>query len=183
MTKVFIGGSRRISRINEMVRKRLDTIMAKHFPVLIGDANGADKAVQSYLLKSNYAAVEVFCMARGCRNNLGNWPTRVISATPDKRGFDYFSLKDEEMTKESSVGLMLWDGTSRGTLTNVSRMVRQHKPVVVYVAPKRIFETVKTEADLDRFTAHNFGQEHQTVGKITKSVRSKPNRTAPERAA
>ena len=46
MTAVFIGGSRRISRINVDVRARLDRIVENRLPILIGDANGADKAVR-----------------------------------------------------------------------------------------------------------------------------------------
>jgi hypothetical protein len=41
------------------------------------------------------------------------------------------------MAQEATVGFMLWDGESRGTLLNVLRLVAQEKPVVVYVAPER----------------------------------------------
>jgi hypothetical protein len=40
MTKVFIGGSRGVSQLNAEVRQRLDTILSKGFPIVIGDANG-----------------------------------------------------------------------------------------------------------------------------------------------
>jgi hypothetical protein len=43
--KVFIAGSRWLSRLSADVRSRLDTIIEKGFTILIGDANGADKAV------------------------------------------------------------------------------------------------------------------------------------------
>jgi hypothetical protein len=36
------------------------------------------------------------------------------------------------MAAQATVGLMLWDGESRGTLLNVLRLVAQGKPVVVY---------------------------------------------------
>jgi hypothetical protein len=38
---------------------------------------------------------------------------------------------------------MLWDGRSRGTLTNIVHLVREGKPVVVYVAPERSFYTLR----------------------------------------
>ena len=44
-----IGGSRRITRLEAEVRRRLDRIVEKGLPVVIGDANGADRAVQRYL--------------------------------------------------------------------------------------------------------------------------------------
>ena len=49
MKAVFIGGSRRISRLNAEVRSRLDRIVDQKLPVLVGDANGADRSVQQYL--------------------------------------------------------------------------------------------------------------------------------------
>ena len=57
MTKVFIGGSRRVSRFNAQIRERLDNIMEKGFPIVMGDANGADKAVQQYLHSKHYQNV------------------------------------------------------------------------------------------------------------------------------
>ena len=49
MTTVFIGGSRSITRLNDTIRSRADNIMRQRFAIVIGDANGADKVVQSYL--------------------------------------------------------------------------------------------------------------------------------------
>jgi hypothetical protein len=51
VTGVFIGGSRHITRLEAVGRRRLDRIVEKGLPVVIGDANGADKAVQRYLLQ------------------------------------------------------------------------------------------------------------------------------------
>ncbi len=99
MTKVFIGGSRRISRLNSEGRQRLDRIIEKRFPVLIGDANGADKVVQTYLRDRGYDRVEVFCMDGVCRNNVGDWPTRIVSGSEGAKGFEYYSTKDEEMAR------------------------------------------------------------------------------------
>jgi hypothetical protein len=55
------------------------------------------------------------------------------------KGFDYYSLKDRAMAETAEYGLMLWDGKSKGTVNNVVNMPRDHKPVVVYVAPTRQF--------------------------------------------
>lgn len=49
MTKVFIAGSRQIARLPAEVKNRIDTMVDKGFQILVGDANGADKAVQRYL--------------------------------------------------------------------------------------------------------------------------------------
>ena len=120
MTKVFIGGSRHVSRLNAQVRKRIDNIIEKEFPILIGDANGADKAVQQYLHSNHYKNVEVFCSDGICRNNIGDWEIRSISVGTRKRNVQFYSAKDRIMAQEATFGLMLWDGKSIGTLLNVA---------------------------------------------------------------
>ena len=143
-TKVFIAGSRRVSRLNNDVRHRIDNILDKSFTVIVGDANGVDKAVQRYISSRNYSDVVVFCMEGGCRNNIGDWQTRKITAAdPGRRDFAYYSTKDRAMVEEADYGLMLWDGRSRGTLTNIVHLVREGKPVVVYIAPDRSFYTLR----------------------------------------
>src|SRR3989304_5887876 len=125
MTKVFIGGSRRVSTLNKHDEQRVDNIIEKGFTVVVGDANGVHTAVQQYLASKHHEKVVVFCMAGQCRNNLGKWPTRNITAAPSACGFAYFSTKDRVMVEEADYGLMLWDGKSRGALTNIVDLVRQ----------------------------------------------------------
>jgi hypothetical protein len=57
------------------------------------------------------------------------------------------------MAKEATVGLMIWDGESRGTLLNVLRLLTQDKKVVVYVNPRRTFIDVRTHQDFERLVA------------------------------
>src|ERR1700683_1635792 len=54
MINVFIGGSRRITRLPSLVEARLDNIVSKGFTILVGDASGADTLVQKYLSDRNY---------------------------------------------------------------------------------------------------------------------------------
>lgn len=145
---VFVAGSRQISRLPAEVKGRLDTMVEKGFQILVGDANGADKAVQTYLAAKAYRSVLVHCMERHCRNNVGLWPTREVAAPKGVRGFDFYSLKDRVMADAAEYGLMLWDGKSKGTINNVVNLSRDHKPVVVYVSPTRQFRTIKSFADL-----------------------------------
>ncbi len=150
MTKVFLGGSRKISRINADLRQRLDRLIDNRLEVVVGDANGADKAVQGYLRSKNYNCVEVFCSGRICRNNIGHWPVRTIAAD-NRKGREFYSIKDQAMAEEAAYGLMIWDGKSLGTLMNVLRMVDRNKTVVVYVNPAKAFLDIKSEADFYRF--------------------------------
>jgi hypothetical protein len=145
---VFVAGSRQISRLPAEVKTRLDTMIEKGFQILVGDANGADKAVQRYLADRSYPNVLVHCMKNHCRNNVGNWPTSQVVAPPGAKGFAYYSVKDRAMAEAAEYGLMLWDGKSKGTVNNIVNLSRDHKPVVVYVAPQRRFLTVKTFDDL-----------------------------------
>ena len=48
------------------------------------------------------------------------------------------------MAEAVEYGLMLWDGKSYGTtINNVVNLSRDRKPVVLYIAPKNQFITVK----------------------------------------
>jgi len=144
MTKVFIGGSRAISRLSSDIRRRLDRIVEKQLQVLIGDANGADRAVQQYLKNKAYQRVLIFCTNGHCRNNLGNWPVVPVRVTQKKRDFAYFAAKDERMTQDASVGFMIWDGQSRGTEANIVRLLQSNKKVVVYAQPLKVFATLSS---------------------------------------
>ena len=148
---VFIGGSRRISKLTQEVRDRLDRIIEKELHVLVGDANGADRAVQLYLKEHGYENVDVFCVPGHCRNNAGSWPVHEIPTPKGLRGAEMYTVKDKAMTDRAECGLMLWDGKSSGTLANVIRLIEQEKPVVIYQADARDFKTLKTRPDLELF--------------------------------
>jgi hypothetical protein len=148
MTCVFVAGSRAVSRLNSQVRERLDNIMKQNFTVLVGDANGADKAVQQYLAKCHYCKVLVYSM-EACRNNVGEWPTRAHTGEPgSKRDRHYYSIKDEAMARDATCGFMLWDGVSKGTLTNVVNLLNAHKKTLLYLSPKKLFFKLRGFEDL-----------------------------------
>lgn len=151
MKKVFLSGSRRLSRLPSEVQQRLDEMIRRELTILVGDANGADKAIQTYFAEQHYANVLVFCTAGDCRNNVGHWPIRAVDAPHRVRDFAFFTAKDAAMADEADVGLALWDGQSSGTIVNVARLVARAKPAVVYVAPLKTFATMKTPDDLVGF--------------------------------
>ena len=149
MTKVFFGGSRKLSTLDHAIRQRADNIVAKRFEVLIGDANGADRAMQKYLAEKSYKNVVVFCMDGVCRNNLGNWQTKIVTSDSDKKDFSYFATKDKEMSDQADYGFMLWDGKSKGTLNNIINLLQANKYVLVYFSPSKEFVTLKSPSQLD----------------------------------
>jgi hypothetical protein len=153
MTKIFIGGSRRVSRLSPQVRKRIDNIIEGNFPILVGDANGADKAVQSYLHSKQYSNVEIFCSEGECRNNVGSWKVRNVPAVTRERNAQFYSAKDRLMTHEADIGFMIWDGKSAGTLLNAMRLVSLQKKVVVYIVPERRFREFRRHDEWQTFFA------------------------------
>ena len=110
MSTVFIGGSRKISRLPAEVIARMDRMIAQDFAIVVGDANGADKAVQGYLASWSYARVEIFCSGDSPRNNVGAWPLRAVAVPRGARGFAFYTQKDRVMAEEADYGLMIWDG-------------------------------------------------------------------------
>ncbi|MBC7910765.1 MAG: hypothetical protein H7Y30_09720 [Pyrinomonadaceae bacterium] len=139
MTKVFISGSREVSKLNKDLKTRINNIIQNGFLILIGDANGADKAVQKYLSEQDYSNVIVFCMRGQCRNNIGSWKSKRVEVTEDKKGFDYYSIKDLEMAKETDYGFLIWDAKSKGTLNNAINLLKLNKKILIYFYPDKNF--------------------------------------------
>ena len=152
MKRVFLGGSRKVSRLNDTIRKRLQEIADRDLEVVVGDANGADRALQAQLAAWNYPRVTVYHVGRAPRNNVGGWPTRQIETPRGAKGFAFYTVKDRAMAYDADCGLMLWDGESRGTLSNVEVLTEQGKAVAVYLAPQRRFKNVRSAEDLRALT-------------------------------
>lgn len=142
MTTVFLSGSRGISRLNDKVRDRVKNMINKEFRIIIGDANGADKALQKYLSDLHYSNVMVFCSGQICRNNVGHWDIRQVTVDAKLRGRAFYTQKDKEMASEADYGFILWDGKSAGSINNVLELLKREKTVVVYFSPDKIFCTI-----------------------------------------
>lgn len=153
-----------------MVRLRIDRMITQKLPIVIGDANGADKAVQAYLASHGYGAVEVFCVRGSCRNNLGGWKVREVSAPHSRRDFAFYASKDEEMAKDAAVGFMIWDGKSFGTLANAFRLFDQGKKVVVFVSSEEAFVTIRSQGDWNRFIAGCDPDLRERLAKIAQAT-------------
>jgi adenine-specific DNA-methyltransferase len=180
MSKIFIGGSRHVSRLGAPIRARIDTIMEKGLPVIVGDANGADKAVQQYLFDKNYNQVEVFCSGKVCRNNVGGWKIRQIDTDARVHSFPFYAAKDREMAREADFGFMVWDGKSTGTLLNVLRLLRQEKKVVIYSVPEHKFAELKAFEQWDDFIgSYSTEVREETEQKAALEARTYPIREQP----
>jgi hypothetical protein len=149
VSKVFFGGSRSLSRLDSAVRARLRNLIAQGHTVLVGDANGIDKAIQAFFAEEAYRDVIVYCMEAQCRNNVGNWPVESLSAGGKAKDFAYFAVKDARMGLEADYGFMIWDGASKGTLNNVLSLLEQGKAVLVYRSTTREFLQIKSIHELE----------------------------------
>lgn len=148
MSSVFIGGSRKITRMNDELARRLDNIIQKQLGVLIGDANGFDRLAQAYLAERQYGPVVVYCTNGVCRNNVGHWPPHPVEYHGRDRGLAFYTAKDDAMLQDADFGLFGWDGKSQGTLRNVRIMAERGKPSAVYVSPIKQFVTVRHPQDV-----------------------------------
>jgi hypothetical protein len=140
--------------LNEDVKDRAANIVAEGLQVLVGDANGADKAIQKFLVEKDYSNVVVFFAGTVCRNNLGKWPTNPVRVNRSERDFRFYAAKDLAMSEAADYGFMIWDGESQGTVNNILNLLERGKRVVVYVSPQREFLTLKTSSDAGDLLRH-----------------------------
>lgn len=160
---VFLSGSRHISRLNDLIRARLEKIMEQDLKVVVGDANGADKALQAYLAAADYRNVVVFCSGGRCRNNLGAWDQRHVDVDARLNGRDFYAEKDKTMAGEADYGFVLWDGKSAGSVGNMLELMKRGKPVVVYFAPEKSFHALKEADDLRSLIARCEVDDYRTM--------------------
>jgi hypothetical protein len=138
--KIFISGSMGINKLDDIVIKKLHSIINNKYIVLIGDAYGADVTVQKYFFDNQYSDLIVYYTGEKIRNNFGNWKTKQVTNSDNLKGRDFYTLKDIEMAKDADFGFMIWDGTSKGTKSNIKNMLERNKKFYVYVN-KNLYDT------------------------------------------
>lgn len=177
MTKVFFSGSRKLTTLNQPIRDQVDDIVAGGVTILVGDANGADTAMQSYLAKKGYDKVTVFCTGAACRNNIGRWETRHVNpGLKARKDFRYYARKDKKMGEEATYGFVMWDGESKGALNNIVNLLKQNKKVLVYFSPSTELRPLNTRQDLASMLADGGGE---TLEQLEQQLRIKMG-TSPE---
>ena len=79
------------------------------------------------------------------------------------------------MAEEAAAGLMLWDGSSIGTLLNAFRLLGLQKKVVLYVVPERRFREFRQSTEWEAFVAQ---LEPPVREKLNQRVRYESNPAA-----
>lgn len=143
---IFISGSRNglvFGKLPKPVTEKIDDMMTKGYKILVGDANGVDKAVQSYLSEHNYHKTIIYYSGTQPINRASmDWPAKRVEVSPGLSGREMHTVKDIEMTNDCDGGFMVWNCTylnrfgkksvSKGTLSNMIRVLGQNKPAIVY---------------------------------------------------
>ena len=142
---VFISGSIAIRHLPGMVTERIEAILDRGLPILIGDARGADTAVQRLLRERGATNVTVFTADGFPRNNVGDWPARNVPGDGRKGTAAFHAAKDRAMAAEASTGLVIWDGKSRGSLANVHRLCARGCFVAVWMEHEGRFENLASD--------------------------------------
>ena len=147
---VFMAGSIAISRLDPCVKDRIASAVAAGLAVAVGDADGADTAIQQHLADLGAEHVTVYCSGDRPRHNLGDWAVEHVypDTAPGTRA--YFTAKDLVMAATADYGLMIWDAKSTGTLRNVIELLKAKKKAVVFVNKAKAFVTVADGQTLER---------------------------------
>ena len=154
MTKVFVSGSMKIRKLDEQVLRRLNNILDSEFEVIVGDADGVDSSVQSYLKTHGANHVQVYCTGTKPRNNLGSWKVKNITTSLSPGTREYFTAKDKQMAEDCDFGLTIWDSRSTGTLSNAIELIKKKKKAVVFVNKVREFISLKDTGDLEALLSY-----------------------------
>jgi len=133
--KIFIAGARKIDFLSGEVLKNLKKIMENNDKILVGDADGVDKTIQTFLKSKSYNNVIVYSM-ENVRNNIGNWENIKIFTTLKKNTREYFTEKDKKMAEIADEGFMIWNKESKGTLNSIINLLIMNKKVQLYIQEK-----------------------------------------------
>jgi hypothetical protein len=153
MPTVFIAGSITIKHLDMEVQERLMNVIVQKHPILVGDADGADTAIQQFLFENGARLVTVYCTGKSPRNNIGDWAIHCVTTYHKPGSRAYFTVKDVAMAAAADHGLMIWDAKSTGTLSNVIELLSRKKNALVFVNNAKTFHKVLCAADLSDLVA------------------------------
>ena len=80
--------------------------------------------------------------------NLGAWQVNQVKVEAEVTGRAFYTIKDKKMAEVADYGFILWDGKSQGSYNNIVELLTHNKKALVYLAPKKMFVTVKNKSNL-----------------------------------
>src|ERR1044071_9352646 len=99
MTTVFIAGSISIKTIQKPVVDRIQKIVSSQFDIVVGDADGADRAIQKTLVDLDCERATVYCAGKTPRNNVGGWVVHAVATKYEPGSRDFYTAKDKKMAE------------------------------------------------------------------------------------
>lgn len=148
-----LGGSRHLEFIPSEVAVKLQDFMGSSTLFFVGDAPGSDRAFQKFLLGNKYSNVKIFSSADEIRNNLGKWPSEIIDSGMKSKSSAVHAFKDRHMTRNADIGIMIWDGESAGTLSNVIDLLDSGKECYLYLGIEQEFFKIDAKVSLLKLLA------------------------------
>ncbi len=131
--KIFISGSKSISKLPELAKAFIDQFIENGDEILIGDCYGVDAVVQKYLEAKEFNNTTIYCSGITPRNNFVS-AAKIHSCTEAAKGLtgsEFQYVKDIQMANDCDQALMIWDGKSKGTTENLKRIKEMGKPFVL----------------------------------------------------
>ncbi len=150
MATVFISGSQSLYKLNNKmiinIYNKLYNIIAHKFDVVVGDADGAEASLQTFLNIFKYKNVTVYYSGNKIKNNIGKWTTRKIEEQNNT------TEKDKAMINVADYGVIIWDGKSEDSFNNIFGLIKQNKKVFVYFAPMDEFFTIRDIVEFNKIS-------------------------------
>ena len=149
--KVFIGGSISIKQLDNTVKNELSKLINGNNEILVGDAYGVDSLVQKYYYDKGFRNVTVYTCNRRPRNNIGDFQVKYITPSIGLYGREFYAQKDRAMSYDCNFALMIWDGTSIGTLENIRRLAKYGVSIDIYLSKNNQIIQIKNYNDYKKF--------------------------------
>ena len=140
--KIFISGSKSISKLTDEMITVLDKIIQDGDTVLVGDCYGVDLAVQNYLLQKGYTDVVIYCSGEKPRHHLVGTVHSCAKEAAGLKGRTFQYVKDEAMCRDCDEAYGFWDGRSLGTSENAKRVQREGKKFHYVFSKMSLFDTL-----------------------------------------
>ena len=134
-TKVFISGSISIKKLPSKVKESILKIINKNLEILVGDANGIDSLIQDFCKENQYSNLTIYTIELFPRYKADdNFNILKVNVPNDiKRDRQRQQEKDKQMTLDSDYSLIIWDGKSKGSYSNIIRAIDNNQKVKVYL--------------------------------------------------
>lgn len=161
MSSVFISGSISVISLPAEVFRTINTIETKNIHIIIGDAKGIDKIVQEKLSRDEYYNVTVYTIYNKPRNITSqNFNVKQINYDKNlKSERAKQKYKDTAMAEDCDYMLIIWDGKSKGSYTNLLNALHMNKPFKVFYTKANRFlkEEEKTFQTIQYIFRQNTG--------------------------